>query len=268
MSYPKRRVEGAFNTFAEEYDGVAGKSMTFFADLLVRDLQIPENPRVLDVGCGTGISTFRLMQRVQGRGMFYGIDISQKMLDLAGRRATELGYANVEFNSGDAEQLDFPESSFDLVISNQAFFFFSDKQKALNEMFRVLSPTGQIALLFFAEPSSKEIKEIYVQVRNRHTKSVMPKKSLKLIDLEETHELFDKSGFRNTRIFGVHQIDYVDPSKYIPTLESPQSLFRINLSLELAEIVVKETKEEMMRVRTNKGFKVTTYYILAYGQKI
>jgi ubiquinone/menaquinone biosynthesis C-methylase UbiE len=267
MLYPKRRVEAAFNSFAKEYDDVAGKSMTFFADLLIRDLQIPENPRVLDVGCGTGISTFRLMQRVQGRGMFYGIDISQKMLDSSRRRAAELGYANVEFNKGDAEQLDFPESSFDLVISNQAFFFFPDKQKALNEMFRVLRPTGQIALLFFAEPSLKEIKEIYVKVRNRHTNSVTTKKSSKLIDLEETHELFDKSGFKKTRIFGVHQIDYVDPSKYIATLESPQSLFRINLPSELAEMVVKETKEEMMRVRTDKGFKVTTYYILAYDQK-
>jgi ubiquinone/menaquinone biosynthesis C-methylase UbiE len=268
MPYHKRRVEGAFNTFAEKYDGVAGKSMASFADLLVRDLQIPENPRVLDVGCGTGISTFRLVQKVQGKGMFYGIDISQRMLDLAGRRAAELGYANVEFNKGDAEQLDFPESSFDLVISNQAFFFFPNKQKALNEMFRVLKPTGQIALLFFAEPSLKEIKEIYVKVRNCHTKSVTTKNSSKLIDLEETHELFDKSGFKSTRIFGVHQIDYVDPSKYIATLESPQSLFRIDLPSELGEMVVKETKEEMIRIRTDKGFKVTTYYILAYGQRI
>jgi ubiquinone/menaquinone biosynthesis C-methylase UbiE len=54
MLNPKRRVEGAFNSFAEEYDGIAGKSMTFFADLLIRDLQTPENPAVLDVGCGTG----------------------------------------------------------------------------------------------------------------------------------------------------------------------------------------------------------------------
>ena len=267
MLYPKRRVEGAFDSFAEEYDNVAGKSMTFFAGLLIRDLQIPENPRVLDVGCGTGVSTFQLMREVQGRGMFYGLDISQKMLDLARRRAADLGYANVEFKKGDAEQLDFPESSFDLVISNQAFFFFSDKQKALNEMLRVLRPTGQVALLFFAEPSLKEIKEIYVKVRNRHTKHVTPKISLKLIDLEETNELFDRSGFKKTRIFGIHQIDYVDPSKYIATLESPQSLFRINLASELAEIVIKETKEEMMRAKTGKGFKVTTCYILAYGQK-
>jgi SAM-dependent methyltransferase len=211
------------------------------------------------------------MQRVQGRGKFYGTDISEKMLELARRRASDAGYANVEFNKGDAEQLDFPESSFDLIISNQAFFFFPDKQKALNEMFRVLKPTGQVALLFFAKPSLKEIVDIYVKVRKRHTKYTTPKKSLKLIDLEETHELFDKTGFKKTRIFGIHEIDYVDPTKYIATLDCPQSLFRINLPsklpAELAERIIKETKEEMMRAKTDKGFKVTTYYILAYGQK-
>ena len=62
---------------------MAGKAMTFFTDLLIRDIQIPENPTALDLGCGTGISTFELMRRIQGRGRFYEIDISQKMIDLA-----------------------------------------------------------------------------------------------------------------------------------------------------------------------------------------
>ena len=266
----KGRVEGAFDSFAKVYDGVIGKAMTFFTDLLIRDLQIPENPTVLDVGCGTGISTFQLMKRVQGRGKFYGIDISQKMLDLARARAADLGYGNVEFSKGDAEQLDFPESSFDLAISNQAFFFFPDKQKALNEVFRILKPMGQTALLFFGEPTNREVKEIYKMVRNRHTEYVTPE-SLKLIGLEETHELFDKAGFKKTRIFGIHEIEYVDPSKYVPMVESPQSFFRLNLpsdlSPELVEMIIKETKEEMTRAETDKGFKMTYYNILAYAQK-
>jgi len=40
--------------------------MTLFTDMLIRDLQIPKNPIVLDVGCGTGITTFALTKRVQG----------------------------------------------------------------------------------------------------------------------------------------------------------------------------------------------------------
>ena len=270
MFDPKSRVEGAFDSFAKVYDDVLGKPMTFYIDLLIRDLQIPNDPTVLDVGCGTGISTFRLMQRVQGRGKFYGVDISRKMLDLARARAADLGYTNVEFSKGDAEHLDFPESSFDLAISNEAFFFFPDKQKALNEVFRILKPMGQTALLFFGEPTNREVKEIYKMVRNRHIEYVIPE-SLKLIGLEETHELFDKAGFKKTRIFGIHEIDYVDPSKYVPMVESPQSFFRLNLpsdlSPELAEMIIKETKEEMKRAEADKGFKMTYYNIVAYAQK-
>ena len=73
------------------------------------------------------------------------------MISLAGVKTVSLGYHNVEFCKGDAEQLDFPESSFDLIVSNQSFFFLSDKQKALNEMFRVIKSRGQTPLLFYAE---------------------------------------------------------------------------------------------------------------------
>jgi hypothetical protein len=140
----------------------------------------------------------------------------------------------------------------------------------LNEVFRVLKPLGQTALLFFGEPTNREVKKIYEMVRNRHTECVMPE-SLKMIGLEETHELFDKAGFKKTRIFGIHEIDYVDPSKYVPMVESPQSFFRLNLpsdlSPELVEMIIKETKEEMARASTDKGFKMTYYNIVAYAQK-
>jgi len=120
----KMACEGAFDSFAESYDKVMGGPMTFLTNLLIRDIQIPENPMVLDVGCGTGISTFELMKRVRGRGKFYGVDISQKMIDLAKARALDMGYGSAEFIKGDGERLEFPESTFDLVVSNQVFQFF------------------------------------------------------------------------------------------------------------------------------------------------
>ena len=264
------RVEGIFNSIAGAYDDVMGKAMTFFTDLLIRDLQIPENPMVLDVGCGTGISTFQLMKRVQGKGKFHGIDISQKMINLAITKAVDLSYNNVEFRRGDAELLDFPESSFDLIVSNQTFHFLSNKQKALNEMFRVLKPMGQVALLFFAEQTDREIEEIYNMIRNRHPEQAMPG-SLKLIGLEETQELFDKAGFKKTRIFGIHEIDYIDISKFYPPVDAPPAFWRMNMpsdfQSELIEMVRKEIREEMTKVKTDKGFKTTSYNIIAYAQK-
>ena len=83
------------------------KRMPIYTELLIRDLQIPENPIVLDVGCGTGLSAFTLMRRILGKGKCYGIDISEKMINLVTAKAADLAYANVEFRRGDPEELDF-----------------------------------------------------------------------------------------------------------------------------------------------------------------
>ena len=266
----KGRVEGIFSNFAEAYDDIWEKRMPVYTELLIRDLQIPENPTVLDVGCGTGLSTFTLIKRVQGKGKFYGIDISEKMINLAMAKAVDLGYSNVEFRGGDAEQLDFPESSFDLIVSNQTFLWLPNKQKALNEMFRALKPMGQAALLFFGEQTAREEEEIYNKIRNRHPEHALPESSARtlLIGLEETHELFDRAGFKKTRIYGIHEIGYRDPSKYYASIAAGVADFwRINMPPELVDMVAKEISEEMTKAKTDKGFKTTIYNIIAYAQK-
>lgn len=263
-------VVRAFDNIADVYNDIISKPKTFFSDLLFRELRIPKNPMVLDVGCGTGKMIFELIKKVHGNGKFYGVDISQKMIDLARVRAEDLGYTNVEFIKGNAEQLFFPESSFDLVICYQAFPFFLNQRKALKEIFRVIKPRGQVALLFFGEPTFKEIKEIYNKVRIHHPELIMPE-SLQLINLEETYELFEKAGFKKTKIYGIHQIDYVDPSKFIYAVDAPTSFWRISLPLDfsskLAEKIRREIKLEMTRAKKDKGFKITYYNIVVYAKK-
>jgi hypothetical protein len=129
---------------------------------------------------------------------------------------------------------------------------------------------GQTVLLFFAGQTIREIGDIYNRIRNRHPERALPE-SPPLIDLEKTHELFDKAGFKKTKIFGIHQIDYIDPSKYFFGVDAPAAIWRINMppdvSSELIERVKKEIREEMTKAKTKKGFKTTMYNIIAYAQK-
>jgi len=265
-----RKFELAFDNIAESYKDIINKPKTFFSDLLLRDLKLPKNPTILDVGCGTGNIIFDLIKKVHGNGKLYGVDISQKMIELARVRAKDLGYTNVEFIKRNAEQLNFPESSFDLVICYQAFPFFLNQQKVLNEIFRVIKPKGQAALLFFGEPTFKEIIEIYNKVKNRHRELIMHK-SLQLINLEETYELFEKAGFKKLKIYGLHQIDYVDPSKFIYAIDAPTSFWRIGLPIDLSSKLVekirKEIKIEMIKTKKDKGFKITYYNIIVNAKK-
>jgi ubiquinone/menaquinone biosynthesis C-methylase UbiE len=262
----KRKVETVYDVSAETYDNVMSSFMVSYANRLIRDLQIPENPAVLDVGCGTGISTFELVKKIQGEGKFYGIDISPKMIYSAKAKAESLCYTCVEFRKGDAEQLDFPDSSFDLVISNQAFHWFPDKEKALKEMFRVLKHGGQVALTFQGWLAFKEMLEAYDMVRNRHPEYGMPA-LLRAITLEETQELFDRAGFQKIRVYAIHLVDYRNPSAFRSQRDVTTGCWRVGIPSEIVEEALKEISKEMAKLITEKGLKTTIYNIFAYAQK-
>src|SRR5262245_38612898 len=78
--------------------------------------QIAPDDRVLDVGCGTGLTT-RDAARLAGRGWAVGVDVSGEMLRQARSLAAAAGIENVTFEVGDAQEHAFPAQGFDVVIS-------------------------------------------------------------------------------------------------------------------------------------------------------
>ena len=100
---------------------------------------------VLDVGCGTGILARAAARRLNGSGSVTGIDINEEMLSVA-RRTAE----SVTWRHGPAEQLPFPDHSFDRVVSQFALMFFADQRAGLQEMVRVSRPGGAITIATWA----------------------------------------------------------------------------------------------------------------------
>ena len=114
--------------------------------------------RVLDVGCGTGYFARRLAPVVQPDGSVVGIDPSRPMLDFA----TEHAPPNCTFRIAGAEDLPFPDASFDLVVSSLAFHHIpaEGRADALREMFRVLRPGGRVFIADFHPPSGPVLNRI------------------------------------------------------------------------------------------------------------
>jgi len=100
--------------------------------------------RVLDVACGTGVVSRVAGGRVGTSGKIVGLDINPAMLSVAGSIVPE-GSA-IEWKTGSADSMPFPDQSFDLVLCQQGLQFFPDKTAALAEMNRVLAPGGRVAL--------------------------------------------------------------------------------------------------------------------------
>jgi SAM-dependent methyltransferase len=101
---------------------------------------------VLDLGSGGGIDVLLSAQRVGSTGFAYGLDMTDEMLELARRNASDAGATNVEFRKGRMEAIPLPDGSVDVVISNCVVNLSTDKATVLTEIARVLRPGGRVGI--------------------------------------------------------------------------------------------------------------------------
>jgi SAM-dependent methyltransferase len=114
--------------------------------------------RVLDLGSGAGTDSLIAAQMVGPEGRVTGIDMTPQMLAKARAAAAAMGATNVEFIESEAEQLPFPDATFDVIVSNGVIDLIPDKDAVFSELHRVLVPGGriQIADVTIQNPVSEE----------------------------------------------------------------------------------------------------------------
>jgi phosphatidylethanolamine/phosphatidyl-N-methylethanolamine N-methyltransferase len=136
------QVASAYGRWAPVYDLVFGPVFRRGRRAAV-DAAERVGGRILEVGVGTGLS----LPDYSRRSTLVGIDISAPMLDKARDKVAKLRLRNVEaLDVMDAENLTYPDASFDVVVAQYVVTAIPNPEKALSEFARVVRPGGEIIL--------------------------------------------------------------------------------------------------------------------------
>ncbi|HTB12649.1 MAG TPA: methyltransferase domain-containing protein [Bryobacteraceae bacterium] len=131
---------GMEGSIARWYEKNTRKSMEEFRREAERlKAFVPDGGDVLEVAPGPGFLAIEMAR--DSRMRVTGLDISRTFVELARKNAAEAGVP-VQFQQGNASEMPFADRSFDLLICRAAFKNFSEPEKALKEMRRVLRPGG------------------------------------------------------------------------------------------------------------------------------
>jgi ubiquinone/menaquinone biosynthesis C-methylase UbiE len=181
--------------------------------------------RVLDVACGTGIVARQIASGVGPQGTVIGLDRNPDMIDMA-RAAAEREGLTIEWQTGPAEQLPFPDGSFDLITCQFGLMFFSDRHAALLEMDRVLRTDGRVVLSVWQGLDRHPFYQTLDDVSRQHLGKSSVGAVFSLGDADEVRKLLTNAGFQDIEI---------EPMSITARYPNPQEFLAWEIDVDPAE---------------------------------
>lgn len=182
------RIRAQFGKQADVYARMQQTTDERSLNALVTLAGAEADTRVLDVACGPGFLTMAFAARCRHA---VGVDATEPFLAMARAEAERRGLRNIEFRSGNAEQLPLGDGEVDLVSCRAAFHHFARPERVLAEMARVAAPRGRllIADMLSSEDPAK------ADYHNRMERLVDPSHA-RALTVSEHERLFAAAGLR------------------------------------------------------------------------
>lgn len=185
------------------------------ARLVLAQTEMAPGARVLDVACGSGIVARLVAARVGTTGSVVGLDFSLAMLEVARRKSEAEGLA-VEWVQGSAQELPFANGTFDLVLCQHGLQFFPDQVGAVSEMYRVLAPGGQAAIVTWRGLDQNPFSATYERAVRSRFHSPALETPFSLGDPAALGALLLEAGFANVSVAPAEiETDYTQPERFI-----------------------------------------------------
>jgi ubiquinone/menaquinone biosynthesis C-methylase UbiE len=190
---------------ARWYTANTRKAMPDFTALARRVAgELESGSRVLEVAPGPGFFSIELAKL--GTFKITGLDISKTFVGIACRNAQEAG-VDADFRQGNASKMPFESESFDFLLCRAAFKNFSEPERAVQEMYRVLKPGGRVLLIDLRRDASRrEVNEMVDGMGLAWLSRVMTKLTFRFMLLKraytqaELEQFFAHASFRSVGV--------------------------------------------------------------------
>jgi ubiquinone/menaquinone biosynthesis C-methylase UbiE len=242
-----------------------------YAEEMVERLKMDQLRNVLELACGTGRVTRHLATMILDDGQLLATDVNPDMLELASILLPEEG---VQWQVADATSLPFDGHMFDHVICQFGFMFFNDKQKAFQEIYRVLKPGGKLIFSVWDElsknPRPAIIQQVLLELMGDEAPDMSEKGPYSFFDTDQITSMMTKAGFEH------FHFDIVQKSSYYKDVDdiilgfvdgSPLSSFLDKQSQAFREDLIQKLRKALTAQFERYGWEVSMQAIIVEAIK-
>jgi SAM-dependent methyltransferase len=239
-------------------------AMTPVREWLIGKLAPQPGQTVLELGAGTGETGFEAARFIGEDGRLVSTDFSSEMVEVARRRGTELGLANVDYRVIDAERIEFDSGSVDGVLCQSTFMLVADPAAALAETRRVLRPGGRLALSVWGAPERNPWASIggMILVERGHMPAPEPEAPgvFSMASEERARTLLDGAGFTSVRTeevpvrFAFRDLD--DYEQWVIDVAGPFAMVVRGLPEDERDVLRARLREAFVPFATDGGYEL------------
>jgi len=266
----QRRVQRyGWDKAASYYENSWQQQLKPAHDALFDFADIQQGQKIIDIACGTGLTSFRASEATGSNGFVLGTDISDRMVEIAGKTAKDNSIGNIRFERMEAEELKINDEEFDLAICALGLMYVPDPVKAFKEMYRVLKKGGRCVAAVWGKRDHCGWANIFEIIDKRVSSEVCPM-FFNLGNDSVLEKNFELAGFSIGKIKRIQSsLDYdTDETACSAAFEGgPVAL----AYFKFPEDVKKEASEEYLasieKFKTGKGYSVPGEFMIGLGIK-
>tara|TARA_B100000700_G_C14974274_1_gene823017 strand:- start:644 stop:1492 length:849 start_codon:yes stop_codon:yes gene_type:complete len=238
-------------------DNSMNERFTILTKEFFKRAKIEKGDKVLDIGCGSGITSFETSKILGNDGYVLGADISKILLDLAEKNYSNI--KNLEFKYCDVQNYEFEKNSFSKVISRFGVMFFENPIKAFKNINNAIQEGGSLHFVCWTNVMENEFFTAAANIIIRHLDRGFPELTrapgpFAFSEKKYVKEILNAAGFENIKVEKVYSLISTNDS----VEKDGDLLFNIGLAGKLlseenlSEAELAKIKEKIIEMSQNR----------------